>query len=1167
MNKFTMKKIVSFMMVLTMLLSIIYIPSIVAEAASVTLPDGSTMTSGMGKSTYQNDTTYTEIKTPAQFQAIKPGKKYYLGNNIDLTTLSSYTPITCYTKGTGNEGYDTADAIVLDGCGYTINTLWPLFVTLSAGSKVQNLVVTGSSITGAYYSGYTLGIVTCRTYGGYFKNIVSTADVRLNSTNGYIRVGGIIGAVLNTNHETFVENCSNSGKVLGGRDGSGNIITGTNEHRGGVGGIVGHVHTTKGTFILNCKYTRTASGDGVRNYLTAYSYAGGILGGNNAQKVVILNSTGTSHVFANTDVGTVFPNQYANRDGTTHYNLTNYHYNANAVRVAHPTDFAKLSGDTECYLAIGFIVREQNKNFTGTIYGFNRTISAYQPPFADMTKVKLENANVAVIGWTKIMNATDLAAINNRTTSTCFKYYLGASFSLPAEWTGPGANYLGYNSAPTIILDGCGYTITTTKPIFPELPGGSSGANGEHSTIRNLVVNGTVSVTAAQIDTWKKTVDEWDNGNCVAAVVGKANGGIFENITNNASVTFNDSEFARVGGIVGAAFNDAIIMRDCVNNGAITGKSAYTLRYSDTVKKDIDVYSGVAGIIAYLGYNADNSDLCSAYISECTNTGAITNTNTDATATHVLAAGIMGYEVSTKADVTIVDCVNTGKVIAKDFFGDYCSVKTRQNITILQSTPISTAEEFLAISGKRAYSLTSDLNIPSSNTNAFTGILLGKDHTVTITSGDSLFSNSAAAAARVEDVNIALNGYYINGRPLESFAVVASAENADAANLIVNRVKSKYNITLSVKTPANNYKGNAIFINQGNTYGGVRSGLDYGVNSDGYMEVYVERDSVTSFINNCLTVSATSADFYSNFGAKGFTYNFTTGGSQGITYNQANDVKRTLADGVTYIERTYTTASGGTLEAYMIILESDAKAHFEMYAAPLTSINDCSNSANCNNRHVLDSDRKTTSDFAEELEKNGKDVIAATNASFFMLSAKCYTPWGMQIVNGTVNRAPWSGGGELGNTWFGVTKDGTPVISDFEGYTNTYQGQIYNGVGGRELIIRDGAYVAQTKTGHDARTAVGYNADGDIVILTVSGNDNHDGTAGTNPGASLADLAQMFMDLDIDITHALNLDGGGSTAMVAEDENGDLALKTYQYSGTPVGEERALIDGMVIVAD
>ena len=241
--------------------------------------------------------------------------------------------------------------------------------------------------------------------------------------------------------------------------------------------------------------------------------------------------------------------------------------------------------------------------------------------------------------------------------------------------------------------------------------------------------------------------------------------------------------------------------------------------------------------------------------------------------------------------------------------------------------------------------------------------------------------------------------------------------------------------------------------------------------------------------------------------------------------------------------------------AYIVILEAGADAHFEAYGAKHEAVEICENdnSSNCKNLHVKD--HKTTSGFAAEMEQNGKDVLVAANAGFFMLNAGCYTSWGMQIVDGAIDVEPSNTA--RGNNWFGVTKDGTPVMSNAAGYESTYKGNIQNGIGGRYLAITDGKYVQYTSDGHDARTAVGHTANGDIVMVAVAGNDKDD----ENPGATLSDVAQIFMDLDIDVTNAINLDGGGSTTMIAENSSGELSGIPL-YSGT---KERSITNIMAIV--
>ena len=839
-------------------------------------------------------------------------------------------------------GTSTSEAIILDGCGYKITTNKRLFNTLSAGSEVRNLVIESNNTyqeirddKGA--SGFTHAALAARSYGGYFKNIVCRSNVVYRSNSGYIRVGGIIGMVLNENVETFFENCSNSGYVTGGFDANGNAVassegTGNHKTHGGVGGICGHILGTKGAYFLNCQYNRTEEGTGVYNGLTgAYSYAGGILGGNDSQKVVILNCSGSSQVVASTDLGTIFPNQRADSDAIAdHYNLKNYHFNGDAVRIETSADFAKVLKGGECYAANGFIMREQNKDFTGTLYGFKRTISAFVPPFADMTKVKLENVKVVVSGWTRISNATEMAAIvNDGSAFDCEnkpnvenKYYLDASFTLPNDWKGP-TNFNAYNSAENIVLDGCGFTITTTKPIFPELPGGGATNDGTHSVIRNLKINGTVSVDATQ-------VQAYDNGNSVGALVGKANGGIFENITNNASVEVTgDNLTVRVGGIVGSVFHDNVTMTDCVNNGEVKASSIGT------------VY-GVGGVMGLIGYNNNGSARgVNAKFINCVNNGAVTNSsNADS---HVYAGGIIGVKYTDMTVGYMVDCFNNGKVFAKTAYGNYSANRLQQNLHVIRSTPIETAEDFMKISGHKAYSLSNDITINQHNVNDFDGFLIGNGHTVTTPT--RLFDYAPNAV--ISGVNTKITSRVINGQALSSFAVVASS--ASEASPVVDFVKSRYGVTLTVKSPTDNYVGNAIYINQGNTYGGVRYGFSYDLDGR-YTKIYLDgKDEsatetvVSDFLNSKLTTTATAYDFATAFGQESFTYNYPTGvDNQGYTFNEADDRVHNTLKGVQHIDRTYKTSAGKKINVDIIIVKSDGDAHIEVVAAPISSTT-CSN--------------------------------------------------------------------------------------------------------------------------------------------------------------------------------------------------------------------------------
>jgi exopolysaccharide biosynthesis protein len=82
---------------------------------------------------------------------------------------------------------------------------------------------------------------------------------------------------------------------------------------------------------------------------------------------------------------------------------------------------------------------------------------------------------------------------------------------------------------------------------------------------------------------------------------------------------------------------------------------------------------------------------------------------------------------------------------------------------------------------------------------------------------------------------------------------------------------------------------------------------------------------------------------------------------------------------------------------------------------------------------------------------------------------------------------------------------------------------------GKMRITNDEERMFSGKARYDLhpRTAMGYTANGKLIILVVEGRNS-----GKAEGASLPDLAQIFLDLGA--VEALNLDGGGSTCMLVQ---------------------------------
>ena len=110
-------------------------------------------------------------------------------------------------------------------------------------------------------------------------------------------------------------------------------------------------------------------------------------------------------------------------------------------------------------------------------------------------------------------------------------------------------------------------------------------------------------------------------------------------------------------------------------------------------------------------------------------------------------------------------------------------------------------------------------------------------------------------------------------------------------------------------------------------------------------------------------------------------------------------------------------------------------------------------------------------------------------------------------------------------------------------------------VGGRELLVVDGTAVSHEGEANNAtapRTAVGFSRDGrTMYVLTV------DGRQAGSAGVTLTELGLMMQRAGS--VNALNLDGGGSTTLVARAPDSD----TLRVENSPSdGSERAVANGL-----
>jgi hypothetical protein len=192
---------------------------------------------------------------------------------------------------------------------------------------------------------------------------------------------------------------------------------------------------------------------------------------------------------------------------------------------------------------------------------------------------------------------------------------------------------------------------------------------------------------------------------------------------------------------------------------------------------------------------------------------------------------------------------------------------------------------------------------------------------------------------------------------------------------------------------------------------------------------------------------------------------------------------------------------------------------------------------------------RTTSQFLEDF-----DVQVAINGDGF-------TPWWSRSP---VDYYPHSGdpvtpGGfsaAYGEIYARVSEDADPkpvmFISRLNDLTfNRMPGKVFHAISGDRMLIEGGDVVPDLDRAElEPRTAIGTNKNGRWVYIVV--------IDGRQPfyseGATLHELANLMMDFGAH--YAMNLDGGGSSTLVLEGENGEPVILNSPIDSYIPGRER-----------
>ncbi|WP_107081599.1 phosphodiester glycosidase family protein [Streptomyces sp. SBT349] len=150
-------------------------------------------------------------------------------------------------------------------------------------------------------------------------------------------------------------------------------------------------------------------------------------------------------------------------------------------------------------------------------------------------------------------------------------------------------------------------------------------------------------------------------------------------------------------------------------------------------------------------------------------------------------------------------------------------------------------------------------------------------------------------------------------------------------------------------------------------------------------------------------------------------------------------------------------------------------------------------------------------------------------------------------------------GRDAGAATLGALAAGDPVALEYAPLTGDGSPLPTTAVGGRGVLVSEGEpqnWEGLPNNPTAPRTAVGFSRDGqDMYVLTVDGRQPHSG------GATLTELAVMMADLGA--WSALNLDGGGSSTLLARDA-GDEA--PHVINSPSDGAEREVPNGLALTA-
>ena len=252
-----------------------------------------------------------------------------------------------------------------------------------------------------------------------------------------------------------------------------------------------------------------------------------------------------------------------------------------------------------------------------------------------------------------------------------------------------------------------------------------------------------------------------------------------------------------------------------------------------------------------------------------------------------------------------------------------------------------------------------------------------------------------------------------------------------------------------------------------------------------------------------------------------------------------------LYNGLAYGEQTVKNDAGNPVNTYVMTVDLSEDSSLTIAAGVPNDVDELTAGL-----------VQTTSGQAVAAQQNGKNVLAAVNADFFhRTDSTQIQPNSITIKNGVQLSEYYTGETTERQHFFGIKKDGTAVLGDYEVY-QTVKDELYQAVGGGEWILKDGVVTNErvVDTTRHPRTSVGIKADGSVILMVADGRTND------SDGFTYGELGQYMKDLGA--VNAINLDGGGSSSAVVKN-NETYAFEVMNYPSD--GPEREVGNTLLVI--